>query len=170
MTYLEGLVMTDPFTPPGVQFYHVSPKLALMRFLKLGITLLIFGLGTLIPAILVSPWIWLGFAAVLVGHVWAAVFITRQVRNTQYATGEREFFLKQGVMFKRLQVIPYGRIQYVDLNEGVLERIFGLSSLSINTAAESGLSGVNLPGLTAVDATNLRAYLYQRGEAENVAR
>lgn len=162
--------MIDPFAPPSAQFKGVSEKLITIRFILTGISLTVFATAGIVLAILLTPWIWVAVGLAVIKHLWAAVLIRRQVKALQYATGEREFFLKQGIMFKNLQVIPYGRIQYVDLNEGPIERFFGLSTLKIHTASGNETSGIYVSGLPVADAIALREYLNQRGETEGVAR
>ena len=89
-------------------------------------------------------------------------------------------FVRQilGVINKKYVSIPYSRIQNVDINRGLLERMFGLSTLKIQTAGASattslgsrGAEGV-LPGLSQEVAEQLRGELIARshGGGQSVA-
>lgn len=159
--------MSSLFAPPEAEFRHVSPALAKVRLIGTGISALIFILPPLGLAIWVSPWFWIGVAVLAVLHIWPAVLIVRQVKATQYALGENELFIRTGIMFKNLTVIPYGRIQFVDLAEGPIVRKFGMAEIKINTASAS--TDASIPGVPVAEAVAVRAFLSQRGEAEMVA-
>jgi putative membrane protein len=73
---------------------------------------------------------------------------------------EGEFRQEYGVLNKKYASIPYHRIQNVDLNRNLLERILGLSEIQIHTAGESSVSSEGrLPGLEPDIAENLREQL-----------
>jgi membrane protein YdbS with pleckstrin-like domain len=92
-----------------------------------------------------------------------AWLISRQVKAIGYFEGPEELFIRRGVMFRRLQVMPYGRLQYLDVTTGPLARRFGIAALQLHTAAV-GLD-VALPGLPPNEAAGLRERLVARGEA-----
>ena len=46
--------------------------------------------------------------------------------------------IERGVIFKRYSNVPYERIQNVDIRRGIIARIFGFSSVMIQTAGYSG--------------------------------
>ena len=71
---------------------------------------------------------------------------------------------RPGPTARRLVSVPYGRLQYVDLQSGPLMRAFGLASCEIHTASPE--SGGSIPGLPAAEAEALRARLAARGEAQ----
>jgi len=66
-------------------------------------------------------------------------------------------------MFKRLTVVPYGRMQLVDVEAGPIERSFGLVSVKLHTAAAT--TDAKVCGLTPTVAAQLRDRLTQLGEA-----
>jgi membrane protein YdbS with pleckstrin-like domain len=67
-------------------------------------------------------------------------------------------------MFSRLSVIPYGRMQFVDVSAGPLERSFGLATVRMHTAAAA--SDARIPGLERAEAARLRDVLAELGEAQ----
>ena len=66
-------------------------------------------------------------------------------------------------MIRRLSVIPYGRMQFVDVTAGPVERSFGLATVRMHTAAAA--SDARVPGLPAAEAARLRDNLTALGEA-----
>ena len=66
-------------------------------------------------------------------------------------------------MLKRLSVVPYGRMQFVDVTAGPFERAFGLATVRMHTAAAA--SDARIPGLAEADANRLRDQLARLGEA-----
>jgi hypothetical protein len=67
-------------------------------------------------------------------------------------------------MFSRLSVIPYGRMQFIDVTAGPFERLFGLATVRMHTAAAA--SDARIPGLAHAEAARLRDQLAQLGEAQ----
>jgi len=61
-------------------------------------------------------------------------------------------------------VVPYGRMQLVDVTAGAIERIFGLATIKLHTAAAT--TDARIPGLRPDEATRLRDRLAALGEAQ----
>ncbi len=59
-------------------------------------------------------------------------------------------------------VIPYGRIQVVDITANLLEQALGIATVQVRTAAST--ADMRIPGLRLVDAAALRDRLAERGE------
>jgi len=70
--------------------------------------------------------------------------------------------VRRGVLFDRLSVIPYGRMQFIDVTAGPIERSFGLATVRMHTTATSN---ARIPGLSRADASELRDHLAALGEA-----
>jgi membrane protein YdbS with pleckstrin-like domain len=68
-----------------------------------------------------------------------------------------------GMLFKRLCVVPYGRMQLVDVEAGPIERAFGLVHVKLHTAAAT--TDAKVCGLVPATASELRDRLTQLGEA-----
>jgi uncharacterized membrane protein YdbT with pleckstrin-like domain len=82
----------------------------------------------------------------------------------RYELMDAGFRKELGVIYKKYVTIPYDRIQNVDISRGILDRILGLSSLNIQTAGSSDMTGAEgrLPGLSREVAEQLRDELIQR--------
>jgi uncharacterized protein len=109
-----------------------------------------------------------GYPLAIIGVlVLGAVFAWLQQRRFNawgYAEREDDLLVRRGVMFSRLSVIPYGRMQYIDVTAGPLERSFGLATVKMHTAAAA--SDARIPGLERAEAERLRDRLAQLGEAQ----
>jgi membrane protein YdbS with pleckstrin-like domain len=67
-------------------------------------------------------------------------------------------------MFRRTSVVPYGRMQFVDVTAGPIERVFGLATVKLHTAAAA--TDARIPGLEQQEAARLRDRLSSLGEAK----
>jgi membrane protein YdbS with pleckstrin-like domain len=102
-------------------------------------------------------------AVVVVLGALSVVVLGRRVRAWGYAERDDDLLVRRGVMLRRLSVIPYGRMQFVDVTAGPLERAFGLSTVRMHTAAAA--SDARIPGLAGPEADRLRDRLTILGEA-----
>lgn len=136
---------------------RVSPKLIPATYLA---ELPWYVVGAAVCAALAwlwSAWWWFGaafFAAVL---AWALWLIPARVRRIGWRETEDELLITKGRLWHTLTVVPYGRIQFVDVTAGPVERAFGLKRLKLHTA--SATSDATVPGLPADDADALRERL-----------
>ena len=89
----------------------------------------------------------------------------RRVRAWGYAERDDDLIVRRGVMFKRVSVVPYGRMQFVDVTAGPLERAFGLATVQLHTAAAA--TDARIPGLVAEEAARLRDQLSALGESRS---
>jgi membrane protein YdbS with pleckstrin-like domain len=155
----------DVFDPTGIDWTSVSPGLAAVRRTLLLAELGVVTVGLVVAAVL-TGWLWL-WLAVLV-PVLAAAFgwstIGRQVAAWGYAERADDLLIKRGLMFRELVVVPYGRMQFVDVQAGPLERAFDVAQVQLHTASAG--SDARIPGLNAVEAARLRDRLASRGQAK----
>jgi membrane protein YdbS with pleckstrin-like domain len=91
-------------------------------------------------------------------------FVGRRYRSWGYAERADDLLVRRGVMFARLSVVPYGRMQFIDVTAGPLERAFGLATVRLHTAAAA--TDARIPGLEREDAARLRDRLAELGEAQ----
>jgi membrane protein YdbS with pleckstrin-like domain len=142
-----------------------SPRLLAMRRLEAGVAAIATAaalFGALAPTSLL--WALVGGSAALVAGAAAQVFVTRRVRAWGYAEREDDLFVRRGVLYARLSVIPYGRMQFIDVTAGPIERAFGLATVRMHTAAAA--SDARIPGLAADEAARVRDRLAELGEAQ----
>ena len=142
-----------------------SPRLLTMRRVQVGVCGV--GVSVVLFAVLVSStvtWAVVAAAVALAAGAVMQIFVARRVRAWGYAEREDDLFVKRGVLFSRLSVIPYGRMQFVDVTAGPLERLFGLATVRMHTAAAA--SDARIPGLEAEEAARVRDRLTELGEAQ----
>jgi membrane protein YdbS with pleckstrin-like domain len=142
-----------------------SPRLrVLRRYEVLATTLLalILAVGIAIAVNATSAAVIAALALALTGAS-ADVVAGRRVRAWGYAERAEDLLVRRGVMFRRMSVIPYGRMQYVEVTAGPFERAFGLATVQMHTAAAA--SDARIPGLPAAEAGRLRDQLTSLGES-----
>jgi membrane protein YdbS with pleckstrin-like domain len=93
-----------------------------------------------------------------------AWFVRRRFHAWRYQERHEDLIVARGVMVHRLSVVPYGRMQFVEVTAGPIERIFNLSTVKLHTAAAA--SDARIPGLEQSEATRLRDRLTQLGESK----
>jgi membrane protein YdbS with pleckstrin-like domain len=101
---------------------------------------------------------------VLLG-LWALVLVPRQVRAIGYAERDDDLLIRHGIMFRQLVVVPYGRMQMVDVTAGPVERRFGIATLRLHTASAG--TDASIRGLPPDEAARLRDRLAALGEARS---
>ena len=94
--------------------------------------------------------------------VWQWWLIGRQVKVYRYVEREEDLLVTSGILFRRLVIVPYGRMQLVDLTAGPLDRALGVATVQLHTAAAT--TDATIPGLPPEDAGALRDRLAARGE------
>ncbi|HEX7167780.1 MAG TPA: PH domain-containing protein [Acidimicrobiales bacterium] len=155
----------DAFAPPQGGWTRVSSRLgAARRFVSLAIAIPATAAVALAAAFLASSVA--AIAVVLLGAVAVAValvLVERQWRAIGYAERAEDLLVVRGVVFRQLVVVPYGRMQFVDVKAGPLDRRFGVASVQLHTA--SAATDASIPGLTPEEAARLRDRLAALGEA-----
>jgi uncharacterized protein len=150
--------------PPGMHWTPVSPRLAWQR----RISVLLAGLvaaaagGTAVwwTGGMVGAIIWVVAVVVSCGLGWVVAELGQ--RSLGYAERPDDLLVTYGVLIRRLVVVPYGRMQYVDVTAGLLEQMLGIATVRLHTAAAA--TDARIPGLPAAEAALLRDRLTQKGE------
>lgn len=155
----------DPvFDPEGIEWQQVSPQLTKVRLLTWFLWMVVpLVAGIVLSIIFPLWWVIASTAVVLIVFVWVAWVIRRQVPAMGYAEREDDLLVRKGVMFKSITVVPYGRMQLVDVEAGPLDRKFGIAKVTLHTA--SALSDAVVHGLVPEEAARLRDRLASRGES-----
>ncbi|QIJ63974.1 PH domain-containing protein [Streptomyces sp. JB150] len=139
--------------------------------LRLRRLLLVVWLGALAVAaglllgLLVGP-AWAAFALLpLALMAWGWGMVERNWRSWRYAERADDLLISRGVLWHEETVVPYGRMQLVEVTSGPLERHFGLASVQLHTAAAA--TDATIPGLDPAEAERLRDRLTELGEARS---
>ena len=149
---------TDEWLPP-------SPRLLAMRRVQVAaVTVPLAAAGGLVAGLVGSAGLGVVVAVgVLVVGLVAERFAGRRVRAWGYAERHEDLLVRRGVLIRRISVVPYGRMQLIDVTSGPFERLFGLATLRMHTAAAA--SDARIPGLAADTAAALRDSLAALGES-----
>lgn len=102
-------------------------------------------------------------AVVIALGLLCAWFVRRRYRAWRYLERHEDLIVARGVMVRRLSVVPYGRMQFVEVTAGPIERSFRLSTVKLHTAAAA--SDARIPGLEREEAARLRDRLTELGES-----
>ncbi|HEX4015793.1 MAG TPA: PH domain-containing protein [Frankiaceae bacterium] len=148
---------------PGLQWRTPDRRLLGLRRwqVRVSAALLLAGSGISAAFFPVPGLIALG--AVVVAYVCAEVTILRRFGAWGYAERAEDLLVRRGVLVRRLSVVPYGRMQFVDVVAGPLERRWGLATVRLHTAAAA--SDARVPGLPTAEAERLRDRLAMLGES-----
>ncbi|GAB3447141.1 PH domain-containing protein [Phycicoccus ginsengisoli] len=148
----------------GVPWQPVSARLVTARSVVLLACAAAPLLGAVVLAVLITPWAWAAVAVVAVLLAAGLWVVRRQVPAISWAEGPEELVIRKGRLFRSLVSVPYGRLQFVDLQSGPLLRRLGLATIELHTASPA--SGGSIPGLPLPLAEGLRERLAARGESQ----
>jgi len=98
----------------------------------------------LLPAVLLA----LGLLATL-------VLPRRRYRRWLYREGAEELDIRRGLIVRVRTIVPFGRVQHIDVAQGPVQRRFGLATLILHTAGTQG-AAVPLPGILHEEAEAMR--------------
>jgi membrane protein YdbS with pleckstrin-like domain len=150
------------------------PSVKDIRYLKLSPAYWRYAIVTTIVTFLVflAPLagVWIGaerWVAVLATVVWGVFFVAGLVLARYrydikgYVIRKHDIAYRRGIFFRRVTTIPFSRMQHCEIQEGPLERLFGLNTLLVFTAGGSS-SDLAIPGLPPEEAARLRNYILRR--------
>ena len=95
-------------------------------------------------------------ALVLIAGLALTILVpSRRYRGWGYREGADEIEIRRGRLIRVRTIVPFGRVQHIDIAQGPIQRPFGLGTLILHTAGTHGAS-VPLPGLAQADAEAMR--------------
>lgn len=97
--------------------------------------------------------------------LYATMWVTygRRARSWRYRERADDLLIDHGLMFRKQVVVPYGRMQFVDVKVDPLDRILGIATVQLHTAAAA--TDARIPGLVPEQAQLLRDRLSELGQA-----
>ena len=135
----------------------VSPRLAVARRISLSLVFILIAAAVaalFFTADVPRPIAGLAAAAVVVVFCWLWWLIGRRVRSFGYAERGDDLLVTSGIMFRRMVIVPYGRMQLVDVTAGPIDRMLGVTTVQLHTAAAT--TDATIPGLEPEVAAALR--------------
>jgi membrane protein YdbS with pleckstrin-like domain len=139
----------DELTPLHPNYVKVVRLGALLFALPFVVAALVFEFaGFLPPGAFVVP--------VLVVALWLIIRAPlRRYHARGFQMGADRLRVVRGLIFRSDTVVPFGRVQHIDVHQGPIERGYGLATLVLHTAGNHNAS-VRLPGLGRDDAMAMR--------------
>jgi hypothetical protein len=80
---------------------------------------------------------------------------TRRYNARGYQISADRLRVVRGLLWRSDTVVPFGRVQHIDVHQGPLDRFFGIATLALHTAGNHNAS-VALPGLGEPLARDIR--------------
>lgn len=161
----------DPlFLEEDVDWHKVSPRLISERRIPVA-ALALIAIGVLVLGIVVdssgtgSLWPFVIVAAVLavVSALLWFVLVPRMAMSWRYAEREQDLLVRHGRVFRRLTVVPYGRMQVIQVRSNPIAHRLGIATVTLVTASAD--TDARIPGLPSEVAQALRDRLAAKGEA-----
>ena len=117
-----------------------------------------------VVAVAIGVTLVLGGVVAVVAWVVAAVAVINAIvvppvryARWRYAVRDDDLWIREGVLWVTTTVVPFSRLQFVDTRQGPLDRMLGLASLQLYTAALGAQT--TIPGLALAEAEQLRERL-----------
>jgi uncharacterized protein len=142
----DTLPELTPLDPAFVTTSRIAMAIGLLPF--------VIGAGVLEVAELLPP----GSFLVPMLLLYAFTVFTvpaRKYRHWGYDISVDRLRIVRGYMFYHDTIVPFGRIQHIDVDQGPIDRRYGLATLTVHTAGNHN-STVALPGLAHADALAMR--------------
>ncbi len=143
------MALNDDLTP-------LDPRHITVTRISSAIFMAIFviGAGVLEVAQIISRGAFI-IPVALLALYYAWVVPARKYARWGYAVGADRLRVVRGYLFYSDTIVPFGRIQHIDVEQGPLQRPYGLATLQVHTAGNHN-STVSLPGLAHADALAMR--------------
>ena len=141
----DGDALT-PLHPNYVKVVRLATLVAALPFVVVALVLEFA--GTLPHGSFLAP--------VLLVVLWLIIRVPlRRYQARGYQLGPDRLRVVRGLLFRSDTVVPFGRVQHIDVHQGPIERAYGLGTLVLHTAGTHNAS-VSLPGLAHADALTMR--------------
>jgi membrane protein YdbS with pleckstrin-like domain len=159
---MAGVETAFTSTDPWVA---VSPRLVTARRVTLGLAYLVVIAGIVVLLLIpdvppVLRWVYVGVGVVV--FLWLWWLIGRRVRSFAYCEREHDLLVTSGILLRRTVIVPYGRMQLVDVTAGPIDRMLGITTVQLHTAAAT--TDATIPGLEPEVAAAVRDRLARKGE------
>jgi hypothetical protein len=152
-------IMTEDFNLLDKRFLKIIfIRIAIFGILLAGgfISFLIFS-DEKLPGLIMASII----SAIAILILYSVVISILGFPKKGYLLRERDISYKTGLIYYKQISVTFNRIQHVEVSQGILGKLFGLSSVKIFTAGGSA-SDLSIPGLLTADAQKLKAFISEK--------
>ena len=154
--------MTEPdlSAEPALALTPVEPGYRSVLRLQWALLMAPLAIGAVLVDVLVvrtEGWSWgfLSVASLLIGAIMVVQAPQRSYSHWGYAMGPDSLRVARGFLFHTDTIVPFVRVQHIDVGQGPIERMCGVSQLVVHTAGTHN-SIVTLPGLAPETAAEMR--------------
>lgn len=141
---------------PG--YRHVLRVRLLLLWIPLVIAGLVFDNGVLAN----SPFYGLASIVPALIAIMAVAFAPQRIyRRLLYGLTDRQLQVLRGWLFHSDTIVPFVRVQHLDVTRGPLDKMFGTATLVVHTAGTRN-SIVTVPGLAPERAAEIRDIIRQQ--------
>lgn len=155
---------TDPFAPDGLNAAEgldpVDPSYGQVVRITTALNLIPIAIAASVFDLFLMPEIG-GPYGLVTALAWLLAILAivtlpaRRVARWGYKIGEGQLRVARGWLFRTDTIVPFVRVQHIDVGQGPVERLFGLSHLVVHTSGTHN-STVTLPGLPSDLAAAMR--------------
>jgi membrane protein YdbS with pleckstrin-like domain len=90
--------------------------------------------------------------------LWIIFYYRVSFQYMSYALREKDISFTSGWLWRSMTTVPFNRVQHCDIKQGILDRRFGISKLTIYTAGGQS-TDLMIPGLLPDTAESLKNYI-----------
>jgi membrane protein YdbS with pleckstrin-like domain len=150
----------------GIQFKTLEKNYLRVLYLSklIGLTffiVLFIVLYLLAPEEIPSIYFFLPFLLALLFFIVFILFTKSAFKVKSFGIRQHDILYKSGLIFRTTTIIPFNRVQHVEIKTGPIDRSFGLASLKIYTAGGSQ-SDLNIPGLNPEMAQKVKELIINK--------
>jgi len=157
----ENLPEIEPedFTPLDKRYLKII-------FIRIAVFALVLATGLISLLVLAeekTPGLILAFVitGIAVVIIYTVVISVLGFPKKGYLLRERDVSYKTGIIYYKQISVPFNRVQHVEVSQGVLGKIFHLSSVKVYTAGGNA-SDLSIPGLAVADAQKLKTFISEK--------
>jgi len=135
--------------PKAIKAWRITGFFYVLPFFVLPLWLLRYSQPFSMP-----PWLAIGLSYLFPVFLMLLIFIFTALRwkHWRYRISEQEIDMMRGIIVIKRTLVPINRVQHVDTRQGPIYKLFGLSSVTISTAATTH----EIPALNDEIADDLR--------------
>lgn len=149
-----------------MEMVPLEPSYKIVRYISGSIIAVILILISWILAFAEASWQpYNTYGAVLMTIIAIYIIIYNGIsfRYMGYALREKDISFKSGLLWRSMTTVPFIRVQHCDVKQGMLDRRFGLSKLTIYTAGGQS-TDLMIPGLSLDTAERLKSFILNSTE------
>jgi hypothetical protein len=149
-----------------MEMIPLEPAYKTVRYISAGLVAFVLIFGSWLMALFqpdLSPYGYIAAGLVTLIAGWLVVYNGLAYYYMGYAIREKDITYKSGWLWKSMTTVPFNRVQHCDLRQGILDRRFGLSKLTIYTAGGQS-TDLMIPGLLPDTAEKLKTFILRSTE------